>query len=281
MLPDSIRHSIETYFSLFHEVILILEILAIEIPCLVENDVMDEFRIDPVQQGAQRQDDNSSADSTRRKSSSKTSTVKNVSREEQEQESENEDDEDEQFQSFCDQSINIEHSFELPETTEDKTNEISENETTAEQGLISAASEASGASSEAELRIEAEPEKSNLMKTEQDEIRNTDSTRRRSKRVRTPVDRFDPTPPTPRKPRKTTAKSCPSLPATLRETGNRILSSITQSVKPTINEDWEHRPLGPPRRPRSESRSSTRTRAASLEKNAKDREYQNHSINNY
>ena len=278
MLPDSIRHSIETYFSLFHEVILILEILAIEIPCLVENDVMDEFRIDPVQQGAQRQDDNSSADSTRRKSSSKTSTVKNVSREEQEQESENED---EQFQSFCDQSINIEHSFELPETTEDKTNEISENETTAEQGLISAASEASGASSEAELRIEAEPEKSNLMKTEQDEIRNTDSTRRRSKRVRTPVDRFDPTPPTPRKPRKTTAKSCPSLPATLRETGNRILSSITQSVKPTINEDWEHRPLGPPRRPRSESRSSTRTRAASLEKNAKDREYQNHSINNY
>ena len=135
------------------------ELSAIELPCLVEHDVFDEFHHDPVNQGGQRQDDDSSADSTRTESSSKTSTVKNVSEEEQEQESENEDDEDEQFQSFCDQSINIEHSFELPGTTEDETNKISENETTAEQGLISAASEASGASSEAKLRIEAEPEK--------------------------------------------------------------------------------------------------------------------------
>ena len=237
------------------------ELSAIELPCLVENDVMDEFHVDPVHQGAQRQDDNSSADSTKTESSSKTSTVINVLEEEQKQESE---DEDEQFQSFCDQSSNIEHSFELPGTTEDETNEI--------QGLSSAASEASGASSEAELRIEAEPEKNTLTITEQNETGTTDLTRRRYERVKTPVDRFDPTPPTPRKPRKpgtprkTTAQSRPSLPATLRETGSRILLSNTQSVKPTINEAWEHRPLGPPRRPRSESRTSTRTRAAFLEK---------------
>ena len=280
------------------------ELSAIELPCLVDNDVMDEFHVDPVHHGAQRQDDNSSLDSTKTESSNKTSTVKNVSEEEQEQESEDEDeeqeseDDDEQFQSFCDQPDNIEHSFELPGTTEDErlssaASEASRasseaelrieaepeknslttaehNETGNTERLSSAASEASGASSEAELRIEAEPEKNTLMITEQDKTGTI--TRRRSKRVKTPVDRFDPSPATPRKskkpgtPRKTTARPRPSLPETLRETGSRILSSITQSVKPTINEAWEHRPLGPPRQPRSESRTSTRTRAASLEK---------------
>ena len=107
------------------------------------------------------------------------------------------------------------------------------------------------------------------MITEPNETRTTESansTRRRSERVKTPVDRFDPSSPTPRTHRKTIAKSRPSLPAALRETGSRILSSITQSVGPTMNEAWGQRPFGPPRRPRSESRTSTRTRAASLEK---------------
>ena len=81
------------------------ELSAIELPCLVDNYVMDEFHDDPVHHGAQRQDDNSSVDSTKTESSKKTSTVKNVSKEEQEQESEDEDeeqeseDDDEQFQS--------------------------------------------------------------------------------------------------------------------------------------------------------------------------------------
>ena len=271
------------------------ELSAIELPCLVDNDVMDEFHVDPVHHGAQRQDDNSSLDSTKTESSNKTSTVKNVSEEEQEQESEDEEqeseDDDEQFQSFCDQPDNIKHSFELPGTAEDKrlssaASEASgasseaelrieaepeknglisaeQNETGNTEGLSSTASEASGASSEAELRIEAEPEKDTLMITEQDKAGTI--TRRRSERVKTPVDRFDPSPATPRKskkpgtPRKTTARSRPSLPTTLRETGSRILSSI-------INEAWEQRPLGPPRQPRSVSRTSTRTRAASLEK---------------
>jgi len=42
--------------------------------------------------------------------------------------------------------------------------------------------------------------------------------------------------------------------------------SIAQTVRPVLNEVWVKRPLGPPGLPRSNSRTSTRTRAASLEK---------------
>ena len=267
------------------------ELSGIELPCLVENDVMDEFHVDPVHHGAQRQDDDSSLDSTKTESSKNTSTGKDASEEEQEQESEDEDelqeseDEDEQFQSFVDQPENppgatederlssaaseasrASNETELRIEAEPEKNGVTSVEHTERLSLTT--SETSGASSEAELRIEAEPEK-NLMITEQEETGTV--TRRRSERVKTPVDRFDPgletpreskkprTPRTPRTPRKTTARSRPSLPTTLRETGSRILSSI-------ITEAWEQRPLGPPRQPRSVSRTSTRTRAASLEK---------------
>ena len=76
-------HSIFRLPRLPREVMLQLEdeLSAIELPCLVENDVFDKFHHDPVNQGAQRQDDNSSADSTVGKSNSRTSTVKNVSEE--------------------------------------------------------------------------------------------------------------------------------------------------------------------------------------------------------
>ena len=44
------------------------------------------------------------------------------------------------------------------------------------------------------------------------------------------------------------------------------MMSLTQTVLPVLNEAWAKRPLGTPRHPKSESRTSTRTRAASLEK---------------
>ena len=44
------------------------------------------------------------------------------------------------------------------------------------------------------------------------------------------------------------------------------MMSLTQTVRPVLNEAWAKRPLGTPRHPKSESRTSTRTRAASLEK---------------
>ena len=44
------------------------------------------------------------------------------------------------------------------------------------------------------------------------------------------------------------------------------MSSISQTVRPVLDEAWAKRSLGPPRGPRSESRTSTRTRVASLEK---------------
>ena len=87
----------------------------------------------------------------------------------------------------------------------------------------------------------------------------------RSGRLKKPVNKFDPSP-TQRTPQR---KSHPSLPTAVRNTGSRILgtmSSIAQTVRPVINEAWEKRPLGPPRHQRRESRTSTRTRAASLEK---------------
>ena len=124
---------------------------------------------------------------------------------------------------------------------------------------------------------EAEPEKGHVRELEITELagsratsatRLSDSGGRRSERIKKSVNRFDPSL-TPRTSRKPKNKSRPSLPTALRKTGSRILgtmSSIAQTVQQGRNEAWEKRPLGPPRHPRSESRTSTRTRAASLEK---------------
>ena len=90
----------------------------------------------------------------------------------------------------------------------------------------------------------------------------------RSTRSSKPVNKFDQSH-SPTTPRTHKRKSRTSLLSTVRNTGSIIsgkMLSLTQTVRPVLNESWAKRPLGPPRHPRSESRTSTRTRAASLEK---------------
>ena len=144
-----------------------------------------------------------------------------------------------------------------------------QDDTISEDQLTSAASHELEQEIEAELeqKTEAEPEKEQFMELE---IRGSGGGRR-SGSISKPVNKFDPspTPKTPRKPRRKPEFEFTYSSEVHRKQDLGTMSSIAQTVQPVLNEAWVKRPLGPPRRQRStskESRTSIRTRAASLEK---------------
>jgi hypothetical protein len=218
------------------------ELSLVELPCLVENQLVDEFYEDLGDHKEQKHDDDSSDNSDNRE------TVQEKSGEDQQEESE---DNDEMFQSFnntINQSIISEiNSPNLSFTTERTEQNATANivlETSVEEQLTSAASTAS---QESEQEIEAEPEKekehvqdksNKLESTEtiprapssgRSSGRSSGSGGRRSTRISKPVKKFDPSP----SPRTPIRKSRTSLPSAVKSTGSKIsgkMSSIARAA---------------------------------------------------